>query len=325
MSKSSKKKKSPPVHSGARPAPHAAQRSAPKARGGRPAGLFTWVAVGLVLVVVAALVIIKVTSGGTNAGAAGFQATDPATVAEVTNVPTTVFDTVGVTSPVAQVTAPIKLKGQPLLTGKSASGATLPHVFYLGGEYCPFCAAERWATIIALSRFGTWSGLGNMISSTHPGEIFPGTPTFTFLKAKYKSSYVTFSSIEQYTNQWDTAKGFYSSLQTPSKWQLANFKKYDTTKYIPGITAQQDYSIPYITLGDQFLISGASFTPATLANQTRGQIATGLKDPTSPVTDAIIATANYQTAALCSLTKNKPGNVCTSKGVMAAKKLLGVK
>ena len=36
-----------------------------KARGGRPAGLFTWVAVGLVVIVVAALVIIKVASGGT--------------------------------------------------------------------------------------------------------------------------------------------------------------------------------------------------------------------------------------------------------------------
>ena len=43
------------------------QRPAPKkktpARGGRPAGLFTWIAVGLVVIVVVALVIVKVASG----------------------------------------------------------------------------------------------------------------------------------------------------------------------------------------------------------------------------------------------------------------------
>ncbi|HEY5438713.1 MAG TPA: hypothetical protein VIJ99_07420, partial [Acidimicrobiales bacterium] len=38
-----------------------------KAAAGRPAGLFTWIAIGLVVVVVATLVIIKVT-GGTTAG-----------------------------------------------------------------------------------------------------------------------------------------------------------------------------------------------------------------------------------------------------------------
>ena len=34
-----------------------------------------------------------------------------------------------------------------------------PEVLYVGAEYCPFCAAERWPVVVALSRFGTWSGL----------------------------------------------------------------------------------------------------------------------------------------------------------------------
>src|SRR6185312_6914517 len=29
----------------------------------------------------------------------------------------------------------------------------LPEVVYVGAEYCPYCAAERWGTIIALDRF----------------------------------------------------------------------------------------------------------------------------------------------------------------------------
>lgn len=303
-----------------------APRAPVKNSGGRPAGLFTWIAVGLVVVVVATLVVIKVTSGSSApAGTSGFQASDAATVKDLTTVPLSVFNGVGITSNVAAVSPPIKLKGQTLLTGPSSTGATVPRVFYFGAEYCPFCAAERWATIIALSRFGTWTGLGNMTSSTRTGEAFPGTPTFTFARAHYRSTYLSFAEVEETTNQFSAALNNYTPLQTPTKWELANFKKYDNTTYIPGITASQDYSIPYYSLGNQFLISGASYTPALLANQTRTQIATGLKDPSSPVTDAIIATANYFTASMCQLTKNKPASVCTSPGVMAAKKKLGIK
>jgi len=310
-------KKPPPRKAPARPAP---AKRAPAKTGGRPAGLFTWIAVALVVVVVATLVIIKVSSNSSAGGNSGLQAVDSAVLHELTAVPASVFNTVGVTSSVAAVSAPIKLKGQPALSGKSSTGATVPEVFYLGGNYCPFCAAERWATIIALSRFGTWSGLGNMESSTHPGEIYPGTPTFTFEKARLRSKYIAFSEVEEYTNQWSNSLNFYTNLQKPTAAQLANFKKYDTSTYIPGISASQDYSI-----GNRYLISGASYTPSLLANQTRDQIATGLKDPTSPVTDAIIATANYFTAALCTATKNNPGNVCMSPGVMTAKKALGIK
>jgi NAD(P)H-hydrate repair Nnr-like enzyme with NAD(P)H-hydrate epimerase domain len=62
-----------------------------------------------------------------------------------------------------------------------------------------------------------------------------------------------------------------------------------------------------------------------LTGLTRSAIATGLSDPTSPVTDAIIASANYQTAAICSLTKDLPSNVCTSSGVKAAAKVMKLK
>jgi len=292
---------------------------------GRPAGLFTWLAVGLVVVVVAVLVIIKVSTGSTAPGSSGYQATDPTTLAELTTIPASVFNTVGVQSLVAPVTPPQALKGQPALLGTSSTGVKLPEVFYLGAEYCPFCAAQRWSTIIALSRFGTWSGLGNMASSTNPGEYAPGTPTFTFVKAKYKSKYLTFASVEQYNQIFNTALNFYSPLQKPNKAESANFQKYDTSKYIKGITAQQDHSIPYISIGNKFLVSGASFGPLTLANLSRSQIAKGLSDPTSPVTDAIIASANYQTATFCTLTKNQPANVCTSSGVKAAKKAMGLK
>jgi Domain of unknown function (DUF929) len=39
----------------------------------------------------------------------------------------------------------------------TASGK--PEVLYTGAGFCPYCAAVRWPLIVALSRFGTFSGL----------------------------------------------------------------------------------------------------------------------------------------------------------------------
>jgi hypothetical protein len=300
----------------------ATKRPPAKVSNGRPAGLFTWLAVGLVVLVVAALVIIKVTSGSTGStGSSAFQATDSTTLSELTTIPASVFDTVGVTSPVAPVTPPQSIAGQPALT-ETVNGKTLPEVFFFGAEYCPFCAAQRWPTIIALSRFGTWSDLGNMTSSS--SDIDPSTPTFTFVKAKYSSPYIAFKSVEFETNVYDSATSSYTKLQTPTKSQLALFDKYDTSKYVTGLSSSDDGSIPFMSLGNKFLVSGASYTPATLAGLSRSAIAQGLDTTTSPITEAIITSANYLTAAFCSLTKNEPSSVCTSSAVVAAKKVMKI-
>ena len=311
-----------------RPATQAAKRAPAKApvksSSGRPAGLFTWLAIGLVVVIVATLVLVKVMSGAPSTKGNGtFSPVDATTMAQITGVPMSVFNTVGVTSQVVQVSPPIAVKGQPLLTAQSSSGTTVPEVFYLGAEYCPYCAAQRWPTIIALSRFGKWSGLGNMASYAH--DTYPNTPSFTFVKSSYTSKYIDFKSVEEYADYLNAAGSNYQLLQTPTKAQRALVVKYDTPKYIPGLTKSQGNPIPFITMDNKFLVSGASFSPDALTNLTRANIATGLSDPTSPVTDAIIASANYQTAAICSLTNNQPSNVCTSPGVMAAKTTMKIK
>jgi thiol-disulfide isomerase/thioredoxin len=305
------------------------QRPTPKkktpTRGGRPAGLFTWIAVGLVVVVVVALVIVKVTSGGTATppGKTTFVPVSSTVLTELTTVPASVFNTVGVTSPVAQVTPPQAVAKLPALTATNASGQKVPEVLYMGAEYCPYCAAQRWATIVALSRFGTWSGLGNM--SSYSGDVYPNTPTFTFIQAKYVSKYLVFKSVEMYTNYLDSATGYYAKLQTPNTQENHEISTYDTSKYITGLTSSQDGSIPFITFDNKFLVAGASYNPQTLAGSSHNTIAGALSNATSPVTQAIIASANYQTAAICTLTNQQPGNVCSSSGVMAAAKAMGIK
>jgi len=156
-----------------------------KVQAGRPAGLFTWLAVGLVVLVVAVLVIIKVVGGSSATGNASFQAADATTVAQLTQLPGTIFDTVGVKSSVVTVTPPIVLKSQPTLTGTSSAGVKLPEVFYFGAEYCPFCAAERWSTIVALSGIGlaTFFFLKSRETARSVAEQFSGV--YRLLSRKY--------------------------------------------------------------------------------------------------------------------------------------------
>ncbi len=301
-------------------APTAPAKVAPSASKGRPAGLFTWIAVGVVVVVVAALVIIKVAGGGPGGGTDKFVPVSASINTELQSVPATVFNSVGTTSSASSITPPYQLKKQPLLT-TTVAGKKLPLVIYVGAEYCPFCAAQRWATIVALSRFGTFSNLGLTHSSSV--DVYANTPSFTFRNATYSSPYLALQTVETNTNIYDgsTTSTPYTTLQTMTPAQQAIFQKYDTSSYLP-ISSQNDYSIPFITFANQFLISGASYSPALLRGQTQSQIAATLSSTSSPIADAIIASANYQTAALCTLTDNKPSTVCTSSGVLTAKKAM---
>jgi hypothetical protein len=288
----------------------------------RSSGLLTWVAVGVVLVIVAALVLVRVLSGGPiSTNSSVWVATGATTAAEVDNVPQSVFDAVGV-SVDSSVTAPQAIKGQPPLAARLTNGALVPEILYVGAEYCPFCAAQRWATIAALGRFGTWSGLGNTESSSV--DKYANTPTFTFLKAKFTSKYLVFRGVELLNNVYNAnSNPPYGKLMSLTPTESAIFAKYDTSTYI-NMSPNNDGSIPFISMGNQFLISGASYDPGLLSGLTRTQIASNLSAPSDPVTQAIITSANEQTAALCKLTNQQPGNVCSSSGVTAAEKLMKI-
>jgi len=270
--------------------------------------------VGLVIVVIAVLVIVKVTSGG-NANAASYTPVTPApasVVHDVTTIPASVYNKVGITSSI-QVTPPIIVKGQPPLV---IDGKT-PTMLYYGAEYCPYCAAERWAMTAALSRFGTWAGL-KITASSHT-DVDPITHTFSYYGATYTSPYINFKGIEAVSNV--PSNGYYTTLQTPTKQEYADVVKYESPTYIPGATAGQ-IGFPFISINNLALISGPSYYPGILSGQSWSQIASGLSDASNPATQAIVATANYISASICATTKNAPAAVCTSPGVQAAAKAL---
>ena len=140
----------------------AAQRAAARRAEQRRRILIASGSVVVVLAVVLAFVVIKLNSkpaaGNSPNGPTG--AALASVVSTVTSVPASALDTVGAGG--GSVTAkPTSISGAAL----TANGK--PEVFYLGAEYCPYCAAERWAMIVALSRFGTFSGLSTVHSSKH--------------------------------------------------------------------------------------------------------------------------------------------------------------
>ena len=237
----------------------------------------------------------------------------------MTNIPLSVYNTVGVTSSTLAVSQPKILSNQPpmVLNGKS------PGMLYYGAEYCPYCAAQRWAMVAALSRFGTWSGL-QITASSHT-DFAPATHTFSFNGATLTSPYITFTGIEQYTNVPTTSgPNPYTTLQNPTKAEAAILSKYSSSQFLPNTSQSGGISFPFVDVDNKALFSGASYDPIALAGLSWTDIAGNLSDPTNPVTQAIVATANYMSATICASTKGQPGDVCTSSGVKTAAKALGI-
>ena len=263
--------------------------------------IFSGIAV-VVIAVVLGFVIAKVNStAGTTATGASNGPTGTAlssVVTDTTSVPASTLNAVGAGSGVTGL--PVKITGGTPLT----SGGK-PEVLYMGAEYCPFCAAERWAMVVALSRFGTFSGLSTVHSSST--DEFANTPTWTFAKAHYTSKYLTFSTVEMQTNVPD-GSGSYTNLQTPTSAQQALMSKYDAPPYVSSADAS---AIPFVDFGNKYMLSGASYSPQVLQGKSWAAIAAALKDPSSPIAKAVDGTANYLTATICKLTGNQPASACT--------------
>jgi hypothetical protein len=232
-----------------------------------------------------------------------WQAAPTSIVQEVTNVPSAVFDQVG-SQPT--VTSPLLLKSQPPLRfdGK-------PGIYYMGSEPCPLCAAERWAFLVATSRFGAWSTLG--IAQSASNDEFPNTQTFTLARSSFSSPFITVRTVERLSSH-QLANGRYSTLQQPTSLEASLYSEYDTPRYFPASPG----TLPFLDFGNHVVAAGPSYDPGILAGLNRGQVAADLTDPTNRVTQAIVGTANYLAAAICSIDARQPRSVCTSSGVTQA-------
>jgi len=238
-------------------------------------------------------------------------------VHDVTTIPTSTWDKVGVSD--TSVAKPTVLTGQPAMSVNGKS----PAMLYYGAEYCPYCAAERWAMAAALARFGTWGNL-QVTASSHV-DVDAATRTFSFHGATLDSPYITFKAIEQYTNvPVSGSPGQYTNLQNPTKEESKILATYSSSKYLPNGSSNGSISFPFVDINNGLLFSGASYDPQLLAGLSWTDISGALSDPTNPVTQAVLTTGNYMSAGICKATHGQPGSVCTSSGVQAAAKALGI-
>ncbi len=211
----------------------------------------------------------------------------PASVqADITSVPASTFATVGAGS---VYSGALRIGSGPALT----SGGK-PDFLYIGAEWCPYCAAERWAMATALSRFGTFSPLRGIRSSST--DVYPNTATLTFYKATYTSPYLVFTTVENEDIN-------HNLLQTPTAQQQALWNKYGG-------------GYPFIDIGNRF-IAASTYDPGVLQGLSWTQIAADLHNPSSPVAQGAVGSANVFTAAICKLTGNMPASVCTSAPISA--------
>jgi len=259
------------------------------------------IAVAGVVIVVAVLAAILAGGGDKEEDVA---TTTPGVTAEsvlasVVAIPAATYDTVGLGTATG---------GPKPYEGTALTKDGKPELIYIGAEYCPFCAAERWAMVAALSRFGTFSNL--KLSRSASEDVYPNTPTFSFYGSTYTSEYLAFTPVETATNEM--VDGRYKPLETPTEAQLAAAAEAGQT------------GIPLLLFGGKYYIGGATFDPAVLEERTMSGIAQLMADPVKPISKAAIGAANGIAAAICGMTGNQPAAVCDSPGVQAAKAAFGI-
>ena len=284
----------------------AAQREAERRAAQRKRIYLAGGSILVVAIVVVAIVLVKLNSSPPSAAAAPAGSALTAVEKQVEDVPASVTGKVGAGSVDTSLFKPTETTTEVsnaasagnyfgTINGNLMTSGGKPEFLFIGGEYCPYCAAERWAMVNALSRFGTLTGLTTIHSSST--DVDPNTPTFSFVNASYTSKYLNFTPVEAYG---ETSS---ATLQTPTSAEQTAWQTYDPNG-----------AIPFLDFGDKYVEVGnlAPLDPSQLSGKSYSQIAAAMASPSgSTVGTNEDLNANYITAAICKLTNNQPSTACT--------------
>lgn len=177
-------------------------------------------------------------------------------------------------------------------------------ILYMGADFCPYCAGQRWALALTLLRFGKLDGLEYMLSS--PDDAYPDTPTMSFQRATYSSDYIDFQAVE-------TADRKGKKLMSPNKQQGDIYSKYDAPPY-----TQVFGAIPFIYVDGQYILSRPMVMPNELTGMDWSGVAKALNNPQSALFQSAMPQVNALTAAICRLDGGNPDDVCSAPGITAA-------
>ncbi|MGH8116783.1 MAG: DUF929 family protein [Rhodanobacteraceae bacterium] len=175
-------------------------------------------------------------------------------------------------------------------------GAGKPWVLYVGGEFCPYCAALRWPLVLALMRFGNFTGLKATRSSS--SDVYPNTATFSFVGSTYRSRWLDLQAVE-------TADRQDHPLQKPDKFQMAQFLRFDRAPY-----TNEPGSIPFLDLDGRWVAVGSPFDPELLHGMGWYDVAARLESGKGPLWEAVLGEADLLTRQLCVLTRGQPRATC---------------
>lgn len=257
----------------------------------RSSGIYWWLGgiVGLVVVIIAIIVVVG------NIDAQQAQQNSGQAYKAVTTIPAATFaraDTGSVSSsPMTHV------KSAPVLKGPDGK----PEILYVGGEYCPYCAAQRYVVLAALSRFGTFKNVSPITASE--GSI----STFTFEGSSYSSNYISLDAKEAYDNNQQP-------LDTLNAQDSAVVNTYNKAPYVSSSGAG---GIPFMSIANQYVSVSSYYDNTLLAGKSYAAIASQLGDSSSDIGRGVLGGANYLTAAICSVTNNQPANVCSASYIPA--------
>ena len=192
----------------------------------------------------------------------------------------------GPAPPIAMQSAIQTYGGTPFISGGK------PTVVYIGGDNCPYCAIERWALVVALMRFGSFSGLQYMASA--PNDVGPGNyATFTFVGSTYSSQYIAFRPYEVADRSGNPLQSVPSNYS--AAWQ-----------------AKTSGGVPFMNFGNIYLSTGSILPdPTILAGKNWTSIITEISSYQSTGM-TIREGANLITAAICKLTQGAPLSICSA-------------
>lgn len=253
---------------------------------------YALLSVGVVVVVVAVLVIVAVSSNSN--GGAPRQPATASDAAALENIPLSTL-----TAAASKVTQ--------LNSANSATGGTLtvggkPELLFIGAEFCPICAAERWPMTIALMKFGTFTNL----KMTHSAVADGNAGTISYFGSTYTSPYLVFSPHELYTNQ--PTSTYYKALET--------LPKADQTVW----TANEgsNVSFPFIDFGGKEVLETSQFNPSSIYYHSFSSVLGAVGSNDNTIGASVDASAAVFVKYLCGLTNGQPGSVCSAVAKVTA-------
>jgi hypothetical protein len=236
---------------------------------------------------VVALVVAKAAGGGS--GGAPREPLPAADSAKLQNVPLATLLAAGAKQ---SVIWPASISQASL----TANGK--PEMLYIGAEFCPFCATQRWPMTVALSHFGTFTNLQMTHSAVRDGNI----PTVSYYGSTFHSQYLTFTPVETTTNQ--PSGGYYKTLETPTAAQNALWQ----ANTPPG----QSPSFPFIDIGGKWLLQVAQFSDTLLEGKSFNQVLNSVGNNNTSVGAYIDASAAVLIQKICTITGQQPAATCAA-------------